>query len=118
MKLPQNAVEAGETAIQGMWEDRAAITRRVTEGNARLERLLYSDIPCHLSASALPLTSQTENEARAEPSYTLYVGKGTDIKPGDALTVYHKGQTVKGRAGIPFRRNFSLVVPLKEMVIA
>lgn len=118
MKLPESAVLAAKQALQSLWEDRAQVSRRVRQGNTSSDQIIYPDIACHLSAASTPTLIQTSNEARAASVYTVYVDPGLNINSGDTLSVRHKDQTIIGHAGIPFRRNLSLVVPLQEVTIA
>ena len=118
MKIPESMVRAGKQALQSRWDDRAQVTRQVKGTNTFVDQVIYDDLPCHLSVSISPALTQTGNEARADPAYTLYLDTDADIHPGDTLTVSHRGQTEQADAGIPFRRNFSLVLPLKGVVIA
>jgi hypothetical protein len=64
------------------------------------------------------VTSQTDTASVANTQFTLYVDTGIDIKQGDALTITHKAQTIKGVAGLPFKRNFSNVIKVESVVYA
>lgn len=118
MQLPNDITEKAKDALQSLWGDSATVRRTQLTDHIQEEVTVYRNIPCHLSLSSPSALQQTETVAEATNGFTLFVDPSIVIHAGDSLTVSHKGQVFRCRAGKPFYRNFSNVIPLEEVEIA
>ncbi|TQI69001.1 hypothetical protein [Clostridium sp. KNHs216] len=120
MNLPANIVASGKAAVQSLWSDTATVTREVDneEEQTTEPQKVYENIVCHLVQKNAPTLDTSEAAALTEPVFTLEVDTAVILHGGDAVTVQHNGQTLKGLAGKPFHRTFCNAVPLSGVDIA
>ncbi len=115
MRIPNAAQARG--ALGALYDDYFTNTREVDGGNVMETVTVLQGVACHLSVKRSKL-AQSDTTAAAVMDYTVYLPVDADIQTGDMLTVCHKGQTFKGKAGLPVRGSLSLAVPMTGVVIA
>jgi hypothetical protein len=97
-------------AIEGMYEDRATISRHenvknpVTKETMQDLVTIYENQPCKLSQTSLPKNGQTEDANNIAYNAKLFIAPELEIRQGDVVAVTRAatGRTVVYSAGEPY----------------
>ncbi|WP_276870489.1 hypothetical protein [Anaerotruncus massiliensis (ex Togo et al. 2019)] len=116
MAIPADVTARARAALSMLRDDRADIVR--FDSDAGEDIRVYTGLPCHLSRTTLPPQSGEDTAAVSTVRYTLYLAPETELRQGDAVTVTHRGQTIRGAAGPPLRGALSLAVTLESVVVS
>lgn len=115
MKIPDNVIKAGKTALQSLWDDRVTVRREKTIKNVKEDAVVYDGVLCHFSQVSRPALEQGEEAATTRTVAELFVDTEVILNAGDALEITHKGQKITGVVGKPYHGIFSNSVRVEEL---
>ena len=115
MKIPDNVIKAGKTALQSLWGDRVTVRREKTIENVKEDAVIYDGVLCHFSQTSRPALEQGEEAATTQTVAELFVNTDITLYAGDTLEITHKGQKITGVAGKPYHGCFSNSVKVEEL---
>lgn len=118
MKIPDNIIKAGKTALQSLWDDRVTVRREQTIGNVKEDAVVYDGVLCHFSQVSRPALEQGEEAAATRTVAELFIDTEVILNAGDTLEITHKGQKITGIAGKPYHGSFSNSVRVEELKFA